>query len=96
MIIYKLPEEKEALLRYAELLDDPASLEILRRGFVKDKLEATHFAEFFWRVVAESANQDRVNNENSEYILEKIIVTLMTCFRSSGYEEEWEMVSDRS
>lgn len=96
MVAYKLPEEQETLLHYAQLFDDSTSLEILQRGFVKDKPEAIHFAEFFWRVVAESANQDRVNNENSEYILEKIIVTLMTCFRSSGYEEEWEMVSDRS
>jgi hypothetical protein len=96
MIIYKLPEEKETLLRYAELLDDSSSLEILRRGLIKDKQEAIHFAEFFWRVVAESANQDKLNNENSEYILEKIIVTLMAYFRSAGYEEEWEMVCDRN
>jgi len=96
MITYKLLREKEILLRYAQLLNDSTSLEILQRGFVKDKLEAIHFAEFFWRAVAESANQDELNNENSEYILEKIIVTLMAYFRSSGYEEEWEMVSDRN
>lgn len=34
-------------------------LEVVQRGFVKDKQEAIHFAEFFWRVVAESANQDK-------------------------------------
>lgn len=96
MISYKLPEEKEMLLRYARLLEDPSSLEILQRGFVKDKSEAIHLAEFFWRVVTESANQDKANNENSEYILEKIIVTLMAYFRSAGYEEEWELVCDRN
>ena len=96
MISYRLPEEKEMLLRYAQLLDDSTSLEILQRGFAKDKPEAIHFAEFFWRVVDEFANQDKENNENSEYILEKIIVTLMAYFRSAGYEEEWEMVSDRN
>lgn len=96
MITYKLPQEKETLLHYAQLLEDASSLEILQRGFVKDKPEAIHFAEFFWRVVAESANQDKLNNENSDYILEKIIVTLMAYFRSAGYEEEWEMVSDRN
>lgn len=32
MIIYKLPEEKEAILRYTQLLDDSTSLEILQRG----------------------------------------------------------------
>ena len=62
MITYKLPQEKETLLRYAQLLDDSSSLEILRRGFIKDKQEAIHFVEFFWRVVAESANQDKLNN----------------------------------
>lgn len=96
MIIYKLPKERETLLHYAQLLDDPSSLEILQRGFVKDKQEAIHFAEFFWRVVAESAEQDKANNDNSEYILEKIIVTLMAYFRSAGYEEEWELVCDRN
>lgn len=96
MIPYKLPKEKEMLLRYAQLLDDSSSLEILQRGFVKDKQEAIHFAEFFWRVVTESADEDKLNNENSEYILEKIIVTLMAYFRSAGYEEEWGMVCDRS
>lgn len=96
MITYKLPEEKETLLLYAQLLDDTTSLEIVQRGFVKDRQESIHFAEFFWRVVAESANQDKANNENSEYILEKIIVTLMAHFRSAGYEEEWEMVCDRN
>jgi hypothetical protein len=96
MITYKLPEEKETLLRYAQLLDDTTSLEIVQRGFVKDKQEAIHFAEFFWRVVAESAEQDKANNDNSEYILEKIIVTLMAYFRSAGYEEEWELVCDRN
>lgn len=96
MIIYKLPKERETFLHYAQLLDDPSSLEILQRGFVKDKQEAIHFAEFFWRVVAESAEQDKANNDNSEYILEKIIVTLMAYFRSAGYEEEWELVCDRN
>lgn len=64
MIIYKLPEEKEALLRYTQLLDDSTSLEILQRGFVKDKQEAIHFAEFFWRVVAESARMQENSNPN--------------------------------
>lgn len=60
-----------------------------------DKEEAIHCADFFWRVVDESNTQDQSKHENSQYILEKIIVTLMAYFRSSDHEEEWEMVSDQ-
>lgn len=46
--------------------------------------------------MTESSNQEKANNEKSECILEKIIVTLMAYFRSPGYKEEWEMVLDRN
>jgi hypothetical protein len=96
MITYKLPEEKEMLLRYAKLLKDAESEKIIDQGEIRNKHEATHLAEFYWRMVTESNNQDESSGENSEYILEKIIITLMGHYRSSGFEEEWEEVSNRS
>lgn len=94
MIPYKLPEEKETLLRYAELLGDVASKEVIERDGLRNTQEALNFAEFFWRAVLESNHQDKKNNECSDYIFEKIIITLMAYYNSSGYEAEWEAVSD--
>ncbi|GLS25505.1 hypothetical protein GCM10007877_12190 [Marinibactrum halimedae] len=47
-------------------------------------------------MVRESNKQDEKTGDNSEYILEKIIITLMAYYRSSGFEEEWEEVSDKN
>jgi hypothetical protein len=63
---------------------------LLAQRIRKDKPKAIHFAEFFWRVVAESANQNELNNENSEYVQEKTIVTLLAYFRFTVYEEVWK------
>lgn len=95
MIPYSLPEEKVFLLRYAELLGDKIAEEIIKRDSVNSKKESLHFAEFFWNVVDLSNQEDARNGGSSEYILEKIIITLMAYFNSSGFNEEWEMVVDR-
>lgn len=96
MITYKLPEEKKMLLHYAELLRDEKSKEIINRGTLESRNEAIHFAEFYWSMVEESNKQDEKTGENSEYILEKIIITLMAYYSSSGFEDEWEEVSDKN
>ncbi|MGL6160181.1 hypothetical protein [Microbulbifer sp.] len=96
MIPYKIPEEKETLLFYAKLLGDRKSEAIIVRNSIENKQEAVHFAEFFWGMVRESNKQDEISGESSEYIFEKLIITLMGYFRSSGYEEEWEEVLNRN
>ena len=56
---------------------------------------ALHLAEFFWKMVEKSNEvQYEGNPNNCEYLLEKVIITFMAYFRSSGYEEEWEMFAD--
>ncbi len=94
MIPYRLPEEKETILHYATLLNDEVTEEIIRRDSLQNKVEAIHLAKFFWHMVELSNKEDKKNNDNSEYILEKIIITFMAYFRSSGYETEWELISD--
>ncbi len=39
--------------------------------------------------------EEKETDDNSEYILEKIIITFMAYFRSSGYDNEWEEISDK-
>lgn len=95
MIPYSLAEEKEFLLRYAEMLGDNTAKEIIRRDAINSKAEAIHFAEFFWNAVDLSNSEDEKNGSSSEYILEKIIITLMAYFNSAGFNDEWELVVDR-
>lgn len=95
MIPYSLPEEKKFILHYAKLLGDSLAEQIVTRDSVRNKHEAVHLAEFFWRMVDRSNEEDRKNGDNSEYILEKIIITFMAYFGSSGYDSEWEAVLDK-
>lgn len=96
MIPYKTSEEKEILLHYSNLLDDSISKKIIEQDCIKSSDEAIQFAEFFWKAVRESNNQDELNSTNSGLIFERIIITLMAYFRSAGYEEVWEEVSDKN
>lgn len=94
MIPYNLPQEKLTILHYADLLNDSLTKEIIENDRIKSEAAAEHLANFFWSMVDESNEEDKKTGESSEYILEKIIITFMAYFRSSGYEEVWEKVSD--
>lgn len=95
MIPYKLPAEKETVLKYAKLLNDEITESIINRDEVINKEEAIHLAEFYWKMVDASNDEDKKTGDNSENILEKIIITFMAYFRSSGYESEWDEISDK-
>lgn len=95
MIPYSLPEEKDFLKQYAELLGDQVAMRVIDRDAIISKDEAIKFAEFFWNAVDRSNQEDEKNGSSSEYILEKIIVTLMAYFNSSCFNAEWELVVDR-
>lgn len=96
MISYKIPEEKEMILKYAVLLSDTLTEEIINREEIRNKDEAIHLAEFYWKMVDLSNEEDAKTGDNSENILEKIIITLMAFFRSSGYEQEWNEICDKA
>ena len=95
MIPYKLPAEKETIVKYAKLLNDKTTESIINRDKLLNRQEAVHLAEFYWKMVNASNVDDKKTGGNSEYILEKIIITFMAYFRSSGYENEWEEISDK-
>lgn len=95
MIPYKLPEEKETILKYTKLLNDKTTKSIIERDAILNEKEAVHLAEFYWKMVDASNDEDKKTGDNSGYILEKIIITFMAYFRSSGYENVWEEVSDK-
>lgn len=94
MIPYNLPQEKETILYYAGLLGDKLTEDIITSDQLTNESQAEHLANFFWEMVDASNEEDKKSGESSEYILEKIIITFMAYFRSSGYEEIWENISD--
>lgn len=96
MLPYTLTEEKETILHYAKLLGDATTEAIIQQDELRSRDEALHLAGFFWRMVAASNTEDEKTGSGSEYILEKIIITLMAYFRSAGYEAEWEEVADKN
>jgi len=95
MIPYKIPEEKKMILKYADLLSDNLTVEIINRDELRNKDEATHLANFYWKMVEVSNEEDKKTGDNSENILEKIIITFMAYFSSSGYEHEWDEITDK-
>lgn len=94
MIPYSREQERITILHYASLLSDNITKGIIERDMLSNREEALHLANFYWDMVEKSNEQDARYGDNSEYILEKIIITFMAYFRSSGYEKEWEEVTD--
>ncbi len=95
MIPYAHADEKKTILYYAALLNDKLTIDIIERDSIRSKDEAIHLALFFWEMVRKSNEEDKKTDNNSEFILEKIINSLMAYFRTSGYEEQWEEISDQ-
>jgi len=95
MIPWKMAEEKEIVLFYANILNDTLTTKIIEHGDINNKEEALHLAEFFWIMVNKSNEiQFEANEHRCEYLLEKVIITFMAYFRSAGYEAEWERFAD--
>lgn len=95
MIDWKLNEEKEMVIFYAGLLNDEETIKIIERNEILNKQEALHMAEFFWKMVEKSNEfQYKDNAVECEFLLEKVINTLMAYFRRAGYESEWETFAD--
>lgn len=95
MIPWRLSEEKEIILFYADLLNDDETKRIINKDEISNKSEALHIAEFFWKMVEKSnEHQYQEDPAQCEYLLEKVINTLMTYFRNAGFEDEWEAFAD--
>lgn len=95
MIEWRISEERDMVLFYAMLLNDEETIKIINRNEINSKEEALHVAEFFWKMV-EKSNELQYKNDSikCEFLLEKVINTLMAYFRSSGFESEWEAFAD--
>lgn len=90
MIEYKCQEEKVVANFFANLLEDAKAAEILDRGYVSSKGEATHLSKFFWAMVNKSAQGvDLPCDGTSEYWTEKLYNTLGGYLERAGYERQW-------
>ncbi len=98
-IEYKFSEEIEFAKFYAKKLNDKAALSILESGVVKSAEEARHLSVFFWSMVNKSI-EDHNNKvilpwaEGAEFWNEKLMYSFSGYLERSGFENEWEEVSD--
>ena len=95
MIEYKFPEEKIIVLHYAKLLNDASAMDILERGYVKDRTEALTLKNFYWAMVDQSVKDqghqvDILVKEGVAAWMEYIFHTFNGYLVSSGYKEEWD------
>ena len=100
MIVYRQPEEKQILIHYAKFFNGSTTLSIIEKGEVGSSSEATHLANFFWRMVDQTvidaeANQVIAGQTNLGEWCEDIMQTLRYYFIDSGFLNEWDIESDK-
>jgi hypothetical protein len=95
VIEYRFPEEKDFLLHYAKVLDQPRIEQIVRRGAVSSASDAAALAKFIWSM-ADRAAADRKNavtvagQRDLEAWTEYVFQTVRSHLLGAGYEKEWE------
>lgn len=99
MINLKTKEQEIFVSFYLDKVGDSLSKSIWSRLSVNSSEEATHLSNFFWDMV-DAAIQDEKGglqtawDHSSEFLSEKIMYAVSGYLESTGYEEEWEKVSD--
>ncbi|WP_144394977.1 hypothetical protein [Pleionea sediminis] len=98
MIDYRLKEEKDVALFFANKLNDGYAEEIINRGQVETSAQARHLAQFFWNMVNYSSQNsiDLPVDGSSELWLEKLYNTLGGYLESLGYEKQWNEEVDKA
>lgn len=98
MIKFRFPEESQILSHYADKLNNTKIEEILKTG-LKSSAEAEELAQFFWKVVDQSADDHQqgvvvLGFSNLESWCEDIMQSLRSHFIATGYIDIWERESD--
>ncbi len=101
MIRFRFPEEKQALLHYAQILGNKTIEEILLNEGVRTSNEARELASFFWKMVDQTVIDSEQNitvagYTNLESCCEDIMQSLRSHFIATGYMEIWEEESDKA
>lgn len=101
MIRFLFPEEKQALLHYAKILDNKIIEEILYNEGLKTSSEARELASFFWKMLDQTVIDSEQNitvagYTNLESCCEDIMQNLRSHFIATGYVEIWEEESDKA
>ncbi len=100
MIEYRFEEELAYAKHYANKLEDGVVEKILSSGEVKNNDEALRLSSFFWKMV-DASIEDEENKtklpwvEGAEFWNEKLMYSLSGYLERSGYESEWDEVSDK-
>ena len=98
MIEYSHNEEKVVALFLADELGDSLAKEIIQKGEVTNKLDATHLSKFFWAMVNKSAegNIKLPCEGSSQFWTEKLYNSIGGYLEKAGYEEQWNEEIDNA
>lgn len=98
MIIYSDPQEKEAALLLAQVLNDSLAISIIERGRVDSRTEAIHLSQFFWRMVKLSATRTvKLPFEGStEFWTDRLYSSFGGYLDRAGYDDEWNSEIDKA
>lgn len=95
MIEYRFPEEKEILLHYADVLNDPVAKEIIIKGRAENTSEADALTSFYWSMVDRAVKDNGagvlvLESEGVESWMEYIFHSLNGYMVSNGYTSQWD------
>ena len=101
MIKFRFPQEKDALLHYAKILENKKVEKILQGEGVRSPEEARALASFFWKMVDQTVVDSDKNlmiagYTSLESCCEDIMQSLRSHFIATGYMEIWEEESDKA
>jgi len=101
MIRFRFPEEKDALLHYAQKLENKKVEKILHNDGISSSEEARELASFFWKMVDQTVIDNDANivvagYTSLESLCEDVMQSLRSHFIATGYMEIWEDESDKA
>ena len=99
MIKFQTEEIKDFALYYAQKLSNQKALEIISKLEVTDSSEAVEICNFFWDLVDAAIKEQGTNvtgrwDHGQQFLSEKLMLAISGYLEKTGYETEWEQVSD--
>lgn len=99
MITFQFEEELQYAKYYADKLENNEAKAILTKLNVSNATEATILAQFFWDMVKASIKDENSGlklewDDGAEFWNEKLLQSFSGYLERTGYEQQWEDVTD--
>jgi hypothetical protein len=100
MIMFECEEKLEYAKHYAKKLNDDLALRILIENTVTNSDEAKALSQFFSNMVKASIRDEKDGvelpwDDGAEFWSEKLLQTFSGYLERTGFETEWDEISDK-